>query len=63
MASLPATISQDSCVLIEDNGTYGLTKGQFSATADLGSVQKKGAVNTFQPIDPCAVAACSEPRS
>src|SRR2546430_6716127 len=32
------------------------TKGQFSATADLGSVQKKGAVNTFQPIDPCAVA-------
>src|SRR5260370_41266078 len=42
--------------IIEDNGTYGLTKGQFSATADLGSLQKKGAVNTFQPIDPCAVA-------
>jgi 2-oxoglutarate ferredoxin oxidoreductase subunit beta len=42
--------------IIEDNGTYGLTKGQFSATADVGSVQKKGSVNTFQPIDPCAVA-------
>ena len=42
--------------IIEDNGTYGLTKGQFSATADVGSVQKRGAVNTYQPIDPCAVA-------
>ena len=46
----------DCTYIIEDNGTYGLTKGQFSATADIGSVQKKGAVNTFQPIDPCAVA-------
>jgi len=46
----------DVTYIIEDNGTYGLTKGQFSATADVGSVQKKGAVNTFQPIDPCAVA-------
>ena len=46
----------DCTYIIEDNGTYGLTKGQFSATADLGSVQKKGAINTFQPIDPCAVA-------
>ena len=46
----------DCTYIIEDNGTYGLTKGQFSATADLGSVQKKGSVNTFQPIDPCAVA-------
>src|ERR1051326_6144293 len=46
----------DCTYIIEDNGTYGLTKGQFSATADLGSVQKKGQVNTFQPIDPCAVA-------
>ena len=42
--------------VIEDNGTYGLTKGQFSATADIGSVQRKGSVNTFPPIDPCAVA-------
>ncbi len=46
----------DCTYIIEDNGTYGLTKGQFSATADVGSVQKRGAVNTFQPIDPCAVA-------
>src|SRR5207245_2683954 len=46
----------DCTYIIEDNGTYGLTKGQFSATADLGSMQKKGSVNTFQPIDPCAVA-------
>src|SRR5260370_28755222 len=45
----------DCTYIIEDNGTYGLTKGQFSATAALASVQKKGAVNTFQPIDPCAV--------
>ncbi|HLQ60858.1 MAG TPA: 2-oxoacid:ferredoxin oxidoreductase subunit beta [Candidatus Acidoferrales bacterium] len=42
--------------IIEDNGTYGLTKGQFSATADIGSLQRKGAANTFPPIDPCAVA-------
>jgi 2-oxoglutarate ferredoxin oxidoreductase subunit beta len=46
----------DCTYVIEDNGTYGLTKGQFSATADVGSVQKRGAVNTYQPIDPCAVA-------
>jgi 2-oxoglutarate/2-oxoacid ferredoxin oxidoreductase subunit beta len=46
----------DCTYIIEDNGTYGLTKGQFSATADVGSVQKRGAVNAYQPIDPCAVA-------
>ncbi|MDQ6772700.1 MAG: 2-oxoacid:ferredoxin oxidoreductase subunit beta [Candidatus Dormibacteraeota bacterium] len=46
----------DCTYIIEDNGTYGLTKGQFSATADIGSVQKKGSVNTYMPIDPCAVA-------
>jgi 2-oxoglutarate ferredoxin oxidoreductase subunit beta len=46
----------DCTYVIEDNGTYGLTKGQFSATADVGSKQKRGAVNTYQPIDPCAVA-------
>jgi 2-oxoglutarate ferredoxin oxidoreductase subunit beta len=46
----------DCTYVIEDNGTYGLTKGQFSATADVGSVQKRGTVNTYQPIDPCAVA-------
>jgi 2-oxoglutarate ferredoxin oxidoreductase subunit beta len=46
----------DCTYIIEDNGTYGLTKGQFSATADVGSVQKRGSVNTYHPIDPCAVA-------
>ncbi|MDQ6637728.1 MAG: 2-oxoacid:ferredoxin oxidoreductase subunit beta [Candidatus Dormibacteraeota bacterium] len=46
----------DCTYIVEDNGTYGLTKGQFSATADVGSVQKKGTVNAFLPIDPCAVA-------
>jgi 2-oxoglutarate/2-oxoacid ferredoxin oxidoreductase subunit beta len=46
----------DCAYVIEDNGTYGLTKGQFSATADVGSAQKKGAVNAYHPIDPCAVA-------
>jgi 2-oxoglutarate ferredoxin oxidoreductase subunit beta len=35
---------------------YGLTKGQFSATSDFGSVAKKGAVNTDQPIDLAALA-------
>ncbi len=46
----------DCTYLIEDNGTYGLTKGQFSATADIGSTQKRGAVNSYRPIDPCSVA-------
>jgi len=46
----------DCTYIVEDNGTYGLTKGQFSATADVGSVQKRGSVNEFQPIDPCMVA-------
>jgi 2-oxoglutarate ferredoxin oxidoreductase subunit beta len=42
--------------LIENNGCYGLTKGQFSATADKGSKQKGGAVNQMTPIDMCALA-------
>ena len=42
--------------LIENNGCYGLTKGQFSATADKGSKQKGGAVNHMPPIDCCALA-------
>jgi 2-oxoglutarate/2-oxoacid ferredoxin oxidoreductase subunit beta len=42
--------------IIEDNGCYGLTKGQFSATADLGSVLKTGVVNDLPPIDTCALA-------
>ena len=42
--------------IVEDNGVYGLTKGQFSATADLGAKQKSGAVNDFVPIDCCSLA-------
>lgn len=42
--------------IIEDNGVYGLTKGQFSATADLGSKLKSGVANEFPPIDCCALA-------
>jgi 2-oxoglutarate/2-oxoacid ferredoxin oxidoreductase subunit beta len=42
--------------IIEDNGVYGLTKGQFSATADLGSKLKTGVVNELPPIDTCALA-------
>lgn len=42
--------------IVENNGVYGLTKGQFSATSDLGSVAKKGTVNTDQPIDLAAIA-------
>jgi 2-oxoglutarate ferredoxin oxidoreductase subunit beta len=42
--------------VIEDNGVYGLTKGQFSATADVGSTAKGGAVNALPPIDTCALA-------
>jgi 2-oxoglutarate/2-oxoacid ferredoxin oxidoreductase subunit beta len=41
----------DCTYIIEDNGTYGLTKGQFSATADRGSKSKRGAVNSDSPID------------
>jgi 2-oxoglutarate ferredoxin oxidoreductase subunit beta len=42
--------------VIEDNGCYGLTKGQFSPTADLGSALKTGVVNDLPPIDTCALA-------
>jgi len=42
--------------IIEDNGVYGLTKGQFSATADIGSKLKTGVVNNLPPIDTCALA-------
>src|SRR5512143_2501583 len=37
--------------VVENNGVYGLTKGQFSATADKGSKAKRGAVNNDEPID------------
>ena len=42
--------------IIENNGCYGLTKGQFSPTADLGSTLKTGVINDLPPIDTCALA-------
>ena len=42
--------------VIENNGVYGLTKGQFSATADLDSQLKTGVVNDLPPIDCCSLA-------
>ncbi len=42
--------------IIENNGVYGLTKGQFSATADLGSTLKTGLANDLPPFDTCALA-------
>jgi 2-oxoglutarate ferredoxin oxidoreductase subunit beta len=38
--------------IIENNGVYGLTKGQFSASADVGSKSKRGDPNQMLPIDP-----------
>jgi 2-oxoglutarate ferredoxin oxidoreductase subunit beta len=42
--------------VLENNGVYGLTKGQFSASADVGTTAKKGEVNEQQPIDPVLTA-------
>jgi 2-oxoglutarate ferredoxin oxidoreductase subunit beta len=42
--------------IVENNGVYGLTKGQFSATADIGSKLKTGVINDLPPIDICALA-------
>ncbi|MBX3131903.1 MAG: 2-oxoacid:ferredoxin oxidoreductase subunit beta [Gemmatimonadaceae bacterium] len=42
--------------VIENNGVYGLTKGQFSASADVGSTSKKGEANEQAPIDPVLLA-------
>jgi 2-oxoglutarate ferredoxin oxidoreductase subunit beta len=42
--------------IVENNGVYGLTKGQFSATSDKGSKAKRGAVNTEEAIDLAALA-------
>ena len=42
--------------VIENNGVYGLTKGQFSASADRGSLSKKGEANTMESIDGCLLA-------
>ena len=42
--------------IIEDNGVYGLTKGQFSATADFGSKLKTGVINDLPALDTCTLA-------
>ena len=42
--------------VIEDNGVYGLTKGQFSATADFGSKLKTGVINDLPALDTCTLA-------
>ena len=46
----------DMVYIIENNGVYGLTKGQFSASADVGSKAKRGEVNKQPPIDPVQIA-------
>src|SRR5271165_4026701 len=46
----------DVTYLVENNGVYGLTKGQFSATADVGSKSKSGTPNEYSTIDICGLA-------
>ncbi|HEY7782354.1 MAG TPA: 2-oxoacid:ferredoxin oxidoreductase subunit beta [Ktedonobacterales bacterium] len=46
--------------IIENNGVYGLTKGQFSATADLGQQLKYAGLNELPPIDPCLLALTAD---
>ena len=46
----------DMIYVLENNGVYGLTKGQYSATAVKGSKKKKGPINEIQPIDLCKLA-------
>lgn len=46
----------DILYIIENNGVYGLTKGQFSASADIGSRAKRGETNQQPPIDPVQMA-------
>ena len=46
----------DMVYIVENNGVYGLTKGQFSATADRGSKSKRGAVNSDSSIDLVSMA-------
>jgi len=46
----------DLIYILENNGVYGLTKGQFSASADIGSTTKRGVPNEQPPIDPVLVA-------
>ena len=42
--------------VVENNGVYGLTKGQFSATADVGSTLKGGGANELLPVDICGLS-------
>lgn len=46
----------DMLYVLENNGVYGLTKGQFSASADVGSKSKRGEPNVQKPIDPVLLA-------
>jgi len=46
----------DMLYVLENNGVYGLTKGQFSASADVGSKSKRGEPNVMPPIDPVFLA-------
>jgi 2-oxoglutarate ferredoxin oxidoreductase subunit beta len=46
----------DMLYVLENNGVYGLTKGQFSASADVGSKSKRGEPNIHKPIDPVLLA-------
>ena len=46
----------DMVYIVENNGVYGLTKGQYSATVEKGSKKKKGVINEQAPIDLCAMA-------
>ena len=48
--------NMDMLYILENNGVYGLTKGQFSASADFGSKSKKGEPNLHEPIDPVLLA-------
>jgi len=49
----------DMVYIIENNGVYGLTKGQFSATAEVGLSLKKQGINQYMPIDICMEAIAS----
>jgi 2-oxoglutarate ferredoxin oxidoreductase subunit beta len=49
----------DMVYIIENNGVYGLTKGQFSATAEVGLELKKQGINQYMPIDICMEAIAS----
>jgi 2-oxoglutarate ferredoxin oxidoreductase subunit beta len=49
----------DLVYIVENNGVYGLTKGQFSATAEVGLELKKQGINQYMPIDICMEAIAS----